>query len=206
MQRWHLACFAWVNSGRCFSLPPFAEDPKWLFLCLCRETNRRGCKWKVLLLIHKQGASSQGPSQLDSLGYPGWEWNAKQSPWGFHQAAAFAGHKSPRGLVHCSSPFCILRCLQVRLFVSPQEQRVYKKTLQHWECMANAPITSLQNLLHVSRKGHRGAAHCLQRSTVAQVLQREHLRAKTVRTAAQLSSTKHFGTFSCTSHNNLGTS
>lgn len=118
MQRWHLAFFARVNSGSFFSPLPFTGDPKWLFLCLCRETNRSGCKWKELLFIHKQGASSQDPSQPVSLGYLEWEQNAKQSPWGFHQATGFVGPKSPQGLVHCSRPFCILHCLQVLVVVS----------------------------------------------------------------------------------------
>lgn len=69
MQRWHLAFFLWVNSGRFFPPPPFTKDPKWLFLCLCKETNWSGCKWKELPFIHKQDASSQDPSQLVSSGY-----------------------------------------------------------------------------------------------------------------------------------------
>lgn len=102
MQRWHLAFFSWVNSGSFFFFPPppFTKDLKWLFLCLCREMNRSGCKWKELLFIHKQGASSQASSQQVSLGYTRWEQNAKQHPWGFYQAALLAllvGSCSPQG-------------------------------------------------------------------------------------------------------------
>lgn len=102
--------FPEIILGGFFAPPPFTTAPKWLFLCLCGEMNRSGCKWKELLFIHKQGASSLDPSQLVSLGYLAWEQNAKQSPWAFHHSAGFVRLWSPQGLLHYSCPFCILGC------------------------------------------------------------------------------------------------
>lgn len=122
MQRWHLAFFPWVNSGSFFSPPPpFTKDPKWLFLCLCREMNQSGCKWKELLFIHKQGASSQASSQQVSLGYTRWEQNAKQHPWGFYEAVLLTGPCFPQGsLFIVPVVFCCF-------FFSSHEIRVCRK-------------------------------------------------------------------------------
>lgn len=183
MQRWHLAFFPWVNSGSIFFAPPlFTKAPKWLFLCLCRETNWSGCKWKELLFIHKQGASSQDPSQLVSLQYSGWDQNAKQSPWAFHQSAAFVRLWSPQGLLPCSSSFYILGCLVVFSHMNKEFTGEKKKKKQSQNLIPaekhgkSNHSSSTKPLVKCQQETvQRCSSLCLQRPTQAQVLQGVHL-------------------------------